>query len=55
MEKARRKVSFCLFFVVLMAVVVGLLYYCGQMEEQINISEGTLVSSLGTELEQLCQ
>lgn len=55
MEKARKKVRFCLLFVVLTAIVVGILYYFGQMQEQTQISEGTLVSNLGIGIEQLCQ
>ena len=53
MEKARKRIRFCLCFVVLTAVVVGILYYYGQLQEQATISEGTLISSLGMELRQL--
>ena len=53
MEKARKNIRFCLYFVVLTAIVVGILYYYGQLQEQATISEGTLISSLGTELRQL--
>lgn len=49
MEQARRKIHCCLFLVVLTAVLMGILYYCGQMEEQISVSEGSLVSNLGME------
>lgn len=55
MEKARKKLRFCLCFVVLLAIVVGILYYYGQMQEQATITEGTLISSLGMELRQLCR
>lgn len=55
MEKARKKIRFCLCFVVLTAIVVGILYYYGQMQEQATITEGTLISSLGMELRQLCR
>lgn len=55
MERARKKLHFCLFFVVLTAVVVGLLYYYGQLQGRPGISEGTLISSLGMELRQLCR
>lgn len=54
MEKGRKKIKFCICFVVLLAVVVGILYYYGQMQEQA-ITEGTLISSLGMELRQLCR
>ena len=53
MEKARKKIRFCLYFVVLTAIVVGILYYYGQLQEQATISEGTLICSLCTELRQL--
>lgn len=56
MEKVRRKIHFCLFLVVMTAVIMGMLYYYGQSQEKTSISEGTLISSLQTELEQLlCQ
>lgn len=55
MEKARKKINFCLFFVILTAIVVGLLYYYGQLQGRSSISEGTLISSLGMELKQLCR
>lgn len=55
MEKGRRKIRFCLFLVVFLAVLVGLLYYYGQLQEQATVSEGTLISSLGMELRQLCR
>lgn len=58
MEKARKKIRFCLCFVVLTAIVVGILYYYGQMQEQAAITEGTLISGisgLGVKLRQLWQ
>lgn len=55
MEKARKGIRFCLCVVVLAAIVVGILYYYGQMQEQATITEGTLISSLGIELRQLCR
>ena len=55
MEKARKGIRFCLCVVVLAAIVVGLLYYYGQMQEQATITEGTLISNLGMELRQLCR
>lgn len=54
MEKARRRINFCLFLVVITAVIMGVLYYYGSSQEQVDVSEGTLISSLGMELEQLC-
>jgi len=55
MEKARKAIRFCLCFVVLAAIVIGILYYYGQMQEQATITEGTLISSLGVKLKQLCR
>lgn len=46
MEKARKKVRFCLVFVILAAVVVGILYYYGQMMEDSSGNEGTLISNV---------
>ena len=53
MKKGRSKIRFCLCFVLLLAVVVGILYYYGQMQDNTTITEGTLISSLGMELKQL--
>ncbi len=47
MEKARRRVNFCVFVVVFMAVVMGILYYYGQSKDHIEESEGTLISNVG--------
>lgn len=55
MEKARRGIRVFLCVVVLAAVVVGILYYYGQMQEQTTITEGTLISSLGMGFGQLCR
>lgn len=55
MECLRRKVRFCLLFVVLTAVVVGTIYYFTDRQKQSEITEGTLISSLCMELKQLCQ
>lgn len=55
MEKAKKRIWFCLFFIVLTAVVVGILYCYGQMNEQSAVNEGTLISSLGMGRKQLCR
>jgi hypothetical protein len=55
MEKARRGIRVFLCVVVLAAIVVGILYYYGQMQEQATITEGTLISSLGMGFGQLCR
>ena len=54
MEKGRRKVHFCMIFVVSMALLFGCLYYWGEGKEEDNLNGGTLISSLGMELRQLC-
>ncbi|MEZ3435244.1 MAG: hypothetical protein K1W34_11585 [Lachnospiraceae bacterium] len=43
MEEARRKLRICLIFVVALAVLVGCIYYFGDMKNKEHISEGTLV------------
>lgn len=55
MEKGRRRVNFCVVFVVVMAILFGYLYYAGKDQEERTINEGTLISSLGTELRQICR
>lgn len=55
MECLRKKIRFCLLFVVLTAVAVGTIYYLMEKQEQEEITEGTLISSLGMELKQLCR
>ena len=55
MEKTKKRIWFCLFFIVLTAVVVGILYYYGQLNEQSAVNEGTLISGLGMGQKQLCR
>jgi len=55
MEDARKKIYFCLFFVVLTAVVMGILYYHGQTQEQITVNEGTLIANINMESGRLCR
>ncbi len=55
MEKGRKKIRFCICTVVILAIVVGILYYYGQMQEQSEIAEGTLISRLGMEFRRLWQ
>ncbi len=45
MDKGRRGLRICLLCVVLVAIIVGLVYYYHQMEHSQGISEGTLVYS----------
>lgn len=55
MDKLRRKVRLCLFFMIILATAVGVFYYCSQLGEPKEVTEGTLISSLAMELKQLCQ
>lgn len=43
MDEARKKLRVCLIFVVLLAVIIGCMYYFGEKSKKDNISEGTLV------------
>lgn len=43
MEKGRKKLRICLFFVVMAAVVIGLIYYASTVRVKDQFSEGTLV------------
>lgn len=45
MEEARRKLRICLIFVVALAVLVGCVYYFGDLKGREHVSEGTLVMS----------
>lgn len=44
MEKAKRRVRICLLFVVMVAVVMGILYYYHEINKDGIQAEGTLVS-----------
>lgn len=46
MERGRKAIRICLLCAVLVAIVVGLIYYYHQMEHSQSISEGTLVQNL---------
>lgn len=43
MEEARKRLRMCLIFVVVLAVIVGCIYYFSDIGKNENISEGTLV------------
>ena len=43
LEKARKRLRICLIAVVLLAVVVGCLYYFGDFGKEQDVTEGTLV------------
>lgn len=48
MEKAKRRVRICLVCVVMLAIVVGILYYYHDLGESGVQAEGTLISSVYT-------
>lgn len=50
MESARKKLRICLLCVVAAAVIVGLVYYMGEMKKRKSISEGTLISGMNVEM-----
>lgn len=43
MEEARKKLRVCLICIVLLAIVVGLIYYAGVVGKETEVSDGTLV------------
>lgn len=53
MEKTRRKINFCVFLVVLTAIIMGVLYYYGQSQNPIDVNEGTLISRVEMGLQEL--
>ena len=55
MEKAKKRVRICLFCVVMLAVIMGILYYYHELGEEGVQAEGTLVSAVQTGWENLCQ
>lgn len=55
MEKAKRRVRICLLCVVMIAVIMGILYYYHGLNEDGIQAEGTLVSASYKGWEKLCQ
>ncbi len=55
MEKARKRIKFCMVFVVLTAVVIGIFYYYGQMLDKPSNNEGTLISNVQMGMRRLCR
>lgn len=45
-EKARKRLRICLIAVVLLAVVVGCVYYFGGFDDKKDVTEGTLVRNI---------
>lgn len=44
MGKAKKRVSICMICVVMVAIVVGILYYYNELGDEAVQSEGTLIS-----------
>ena len=55
MEKAKRRVLVCLLCVVIIAVVMGILYYYHEMNEGGTYAEGTLVMTDRGKWTSLCR
>jgi len=55
MEKAMKRVRICLLCVVIIAVVMGILYYYHGLEEEQAQVEGTLVSAYSEGWKMLCR
>lgn len=55
MEKARRKIRICLICVVFAAIVVGIFYYYYELQGDMSVDEGTLVSNVYTGISKLWQ
>lgn len=55
MEKAKRRVRICLLCVVMIAVVMGILYYYHGLNEEGIQAEGTLVSASYRGWKKSCQ
>ena len=43
MEEARKKLRICLIFVVMLAVLIGCIYYFGEKDESDDVNKGTLI------------
>ena len=55
MERAKRKVRFILIFVVMLAIVMGIVYYYNDMGDDTLDGEGTLITTVPFGWEQLCR
>ncbi len=55
MERARRKIRICLLCVIFAAIVVGLLYYYYELQGDMAVDEGTLVSNVYSGIRTLWQ
>ena len=55
MEKAKRKVRYCLVIVTMIAIVVGIIYYYNNMRKDSLEGEGTLVRAMSIKGYPLCR
>ena len=55
MERAKRKVRVCLIFVVMLAVVLGIIYYYNEMRSEDLEAERTLVQVVPLDWNSSCQ
>lgn len=54
-EKTRKRLCIFLTCMVLAAIGIGLFYYYYEMRENGTVSEGTLISNIGTGIQKLWQ
>jgi len=45
MDEARKKLRVCLICVVAVAIIIGFIYYFGDVKSRNHVSEGTLVTA----------
>lgn len=55
MEKAKKRVGICLICVVMLAIVVGILYYYNELGDDAMQSEGTLITATYKGMDSLWQ
>lgn len=55
MEKARRRVRFCLLLVVCVAVIMGIAYYYNDFQGETLQNEGTLIAAINTDWRNIWQ
>ena len=55
MERAKRRVRICLICVVMLAVIVGIVYYYNEFGNESSKDEGTLVWTEDVGWNRLCQ
>lgn len=55
MERAKMKVRICLIFVVMLAVILGIVYYYKELSDDKLEGEGTLITMVPFGCETLCR